>query len=126
MLPILSKTQDGHLNKETQSSTHIHTHKHTYNSFIWKSGTSDKIKRDFFQDVAVSVILYGYTTLTNHIEKKTRWEQRNDAKCCFEQIFEAASHKATVVWPLTFHLSSHPCKTNKTCWSTGLGVGMNS
>ena len=29
---------------------------------IWKSDLSDKIKRDFFQAVAVSVLLYGCTT----------------------------------------------------------------
>ena len=33
-------------------------------SITWKSDLSDKIKRDFFQAVAVSVLLYDYTTLT--------------------------------------------------------------
>ena len=32
---------------------------------IWKSDLSDKIKRDFFQTVAVSVLLYSGTTWTN-------------------------------------------------------------
>ena len=41
-------------------------------SIIWKFAQSDKIKRDFFQAVTVSILLYGCTTwtLTKHIEKK--------------------------------------------------------
>ena len=41
-------------------------------SIIWKSDRSDKIKRDFFQAVVVSILLNGYTTcmLTKRIEKK--------------------------------------------------------
>ena len=41
-------------------------------SVIWKSDLSDKIKRDFFQTVVMSILLYGYTTwmLTKHMEKK--------------------------------------------------------
>ena len=41
-------------------------------SIIWKSDLSNKIKRDFFHAVAVSVLPYGYTTwtLTKRNEKK--------------------------------------------------------
>ena len=41
-------------------------------SVIWKSDFSDKIKWDFFQAVAVTVLLYGCTawTLISHLEKK--------------------------------------------------------
>ena len=41
-------------------------------SIIWKSDLSDKIRRNFFQAVVVSILLYGCTTwiLTKHIEKK--------------------------------------------------------
>ena len=40
-------------------------------SVLWKSDLSDKIKRNFFQAVVVSVLLYRYATwmLTKHIEK---------------------------------------------------------
>ena len=31
-------------------------------SVMWKSDLSDKIKRDFFQATAMSILLYGYTT----------------------------------------------------------------
>ena len=31
-------------------------------STIWKSNPSDKIKWDFFQQVVMSVLLYGFTT----------------------------------------------------------------
>ena len=41
-------------------------------SIIWKSNLSDKIKKEFFEAVAVSVLLYGCTakTLTKRLEKK--------------------------------------------------------
>ena len=40
-------------------------------SIIWKSNLTDKMKRSFFQDVVVSILLYGYTTwaLTKRLEK---------------------------------------------------------
>ena len=39
---------------------------------IWKSDWADKIKHNFFQVAAMSILLYGCTTwmLTKHIEKK--------------------------------------------------------
>ena len=45
---------------------------------IWKSDVSDKIKRDFLQAVAVSILLYGCTTwtLTRQIEKKLNWNNK--------------------------------------------------
>ena len=41
-------------------------------SIIWKSDFSYKVKRDFFQTVAVSAVLYRCTTLiqTKRMEKK--------------------------------------------------------
>ena len=41
---------------------------------MWKSDLSDEIKWKLFQSVAVSVVLYGYTTenLTKRQEKKKR------------------------------------------------------
>ena len=38
---------------------------------IWKSDLSDEIKWEFFYTVAMSVLLYGFTTwtLTKHLEK---------------------------------------------------------
>ena len=41
-------------------------------SIIWKSNFIDKIKRDFFQAVAVSILLYDCTTwiLLKRLEKK--------------------------------------------------------
>ena len=41
-------------------------------SIIWKSGLSDKIKRNFFQAAVASILLYRFTTwtLTKHIEKR--------------------------------------------------------
>ena len=41
-------------------------------SIIWKSDLTDKMKRSFFQEAAVSILLYGCTTwtLTKRLEKK--------------------------------------------------------
>ena len=41
-------------------------------SIIWKSSLSNRIKRDFFQAVAVSILLYGFTTwmLRKRMEQK--------------------------------------------------------
>ena len=41
-------------------------------SIIWKSDTTDKMKRSFFQAAVVSILLYGCTTwtLTKRLEKK--------------------------------------------------------
>ena len=74
-----------------------------------KAWNVNKIKLDFFQAVFVSILLYGCTPwmLTKHIDK--------NATSYFEQIQEATSHEPTAVRPLTSHLISHTCKTNKTC-----------
>ena len=41
-------------------------------SIIWKSNLTDKMKRSFFQEAVVSILLYGCTTwtLTKRLEKK--------------------------------------------------------
>ena len=41
-------------------------------SVIWKSDLTDKMKRSFFQEVVVSILLYGCTTwmLTKRMEEK--------------------------------------------------------
>ena len=74
---------------------------------------SDKIKQEFFQAVAESVLMNGCTTciLTQSLEekkkkkkKKPRWQLHKDALSCFEQILEAAPNKIAAVCPLTFHL----------------------
>ena len=59
----------------------------------YKSDLTNIIKWDFFPAVAMSVLLYGYSicTLTKSFGEK-------DAIYCFEQILEAASHKAAAVW----------------------------
>ena len=44
-------------------------------SLIWKSDLSDKIKRDYFQTIIVSLLLWSCTTITNQtLGKKARWE----------------------------------------------------
>ena len=84
---------------------------------IWKSDLSNKIKQDFFQVVAVSILLYRCTIwmLTKCMEKKLDGELHKNAVCQFEQILEALPKNTTAVWPLTSHLKNHWTKMNKTC-----------
>ena len=64
----------------TESDVKIHLEMATTDvdrlSIIWKSDTSDKIKRDFFHAGAVLVLLYGYTTRKPRKRQveKARWE----------------------------------------------------
>ena len=71
---------------------------------------SNKIKREFFQDMAVSVLMYGCTTwtLTECMEKKL--ERYKHATYCFEQIQDAAPNKTATIrlwpYPLTHPVTS--------------------
>ena len=83
---------------------------------IWQSNLSDKIKWDFFQAVAVFILLHRYTTWTL---KKTHWAQawwelQKNATCCLEQILEATPHKTAAVQSSACHFPNHSRKTNKT------------
>ena len=58
---------------------------------VWRSYRnliSDKIKRDFSQNVAVAILLYGWTTIdVNETHRiKAKCELHKNAACCFEQI----------------------------------------
>ena len=83
-------------------------------SIMWKSYISDKIKQGFFQAVAISILLHGYTiwTQTNHIEKNSIRTTKNAGRCS-EQVPEATSHKTAAVWPPTSYHTNHSSKTNK-------------
>ena len=67
-------------------------------STIWKSLLSDKIKRDFFQDIAVSVLLHSYTPwiLTKCFEKK---------------LYGTNSNMLCAVLNKSWNLTNHPGKT---------------
>ena len=80
------------------------------NSHVWS-------KKYFFQSVAMSVLLYGYTTrdLNETIREKAWRELHKNAACCFKQILEVALYKAPILWPLTSHLINHPNYKKKTC-----------
>ena len=73
------------------------------------------MKLEFFQAVAMSVLLYGHTTwiLMKHLGEKTRWELHKDAACCFELILKSGHYK-TAIQPLTSHLTIHISKISKT------------
>ena len=69
----------------------------------------DKIKQEFFQALAMSVLLYGCTIWT---KKKSKYELGG----CFKQIPEAALYKTAVLWPLTSHFTNY-CRKMSTCWA---------
>ena len=76
---------------------------------------SDKIKRDFFQAVAVSILLYRGTTwtLTKSVEKKRDWNYtrmlRAGLKNAGSSILQNKSFMASNL------RSQKPFQTNKTC-----------
>ena len=83
---------------------------------IW----SDKITQEFFQAVAVSVLWYSGTTQTlmKHIEKKkTKWKLHKDAVCYFEKNPGSSTQRNNSCKAISPHLTNHPSKTNKSCWS---------
>ena len=53
--------------------------------------------------MTVSILLYGYTTLTlaKNIEQKARWEVHKNAMCYDEKFMKATPHETAAVWPLT-------------------------
>ena len=57
-------------------------------SIIRKYDLSDGIKRDFFQAVAVTILLYGCTTwiLVAHTEKTVDGNYTKNVAYCFQQI----------------------------------------
>ena len=66
-------------------------------SVIWKSDLTDKMKRSFFPEAIVSILLHGYTTwtLTKQMEKKI--------DCNYTRVLRATPHKATAERPPTTH-----------------------
>ena len=85
-------------------------------SIIWKSDLSDRIKRDFFQAVTVSVLLYGLTTWTptKCVEKKLEGNYTRMLRTFFKQILEAAPNETAEWRALLSHLPNFSNKTNKT------------
>ena len=70
-------------------------------SIIWKSDLTDKLKRDFFQAVAVSVLLYGSTTWT----LTKRLENKLDGSCT--RMLRAALNKSWRQHPTKKQLYRH-------------------
>ena len=91
-------------------------------SVEWKLVLSDKIKRNFFQAVVMSILLYGCTplTLTKVNREKTSQELYKDAKSYIEQLLEATSHKTAAARLPTSHLKNW---TKKTWWGHCLSKG---
>ena len=85
---------------------------------VYENLISVKIKREFFQDFFVSVLLYGCTTWSLRRRwKKSLMGTTQRSSMLFKQALKAASHKTAAVWPLAFRLTNHPNETNKTWWT---------
>ena len=76
---------------------------------IKESNLTDRIKRDFFQTVAVSVLLAWMLHLdANKTQReKARWELNKNGTCYFEQIQKVTVHKTAGVQPLNTHLKKN-------------------
>ena len=70
-------------------------------SVIWKSNMTDKIKRNFFQAVVMSILLYGCTTwtLTKHMEKKLDGNYTRTLRTILNKSWRQQPHKAVAVRP---------------------------
>ena len=77
-------------------------------SIIWKSNLANETKQEFFQAVAMSVLLYSC------MEKKLEENLHKNATCCFEQILDAKAQKTVAASSLTSHVTNHPSQVNKT------------
>ena len=73
-------------------------------SIIRKSDLSDKIKRDFFQTMAVSILLYGWTTWT--LTKRIDGNYTRILRAILNKSWKQYPHETTVVQPLTSHLKN--------------------
>ena len=52
----------------------------SFPSTVWKSDLSDKVKQEFSQSVAVSLLLYGCTTRNKTLREKARWDKTSKTK----------------------------------------------
>ena len=84
-------------------------------SVIWKSDLTDKMKRNFFQAMVVSILLYGCTTwtLTKCLEKKLDGNYTRMLRAILNKYWRP--HKAPAVRPPTIHHENYPSETNQTC-----------
>ena len=76
---------------------------------IWKSDLSNKIKQDFFQAVAVSILLYGCTTwsLTKCMEKKLDGNYTRMVHAILNESWKQSFPQIAAAQLLTFHLKNH-------------------
>ena len=79
------------------------------------SDLSNKIERQFFQIVAVSVLLYGCTTwtLTKRLEKKARLELHKNCGMLFWTNSGSRSLKKSSYRQLTFHRIGWGCRRHR-------------
>ena len=79
---------------------------------IWKSDLSNKINKDFFQVVVVSVLLYACTIWILTKQRKIWWELQKNATSYIEQILEATTPQ-NIICTATYLASQKPFKLNE-------------
>ena len=81
---------------------------------IWKSDLTDKLKRQFFQAVVVSVLLYGCTTWTliRCLEKKIDGSCTRMLPAVLNKSWKQHPTKEAAVWSPAPHFTNHPSKTD--------------
>ena len=93
-------------------------------SVIWKSDLTDKLKRQFFQAVVISLLMYGCTTWT----LTKRLENKQDGSCT--RMLRAVLNKSWKQHPTKKQLYSHQPPISQTilvrrtrhaghCWRSG-------
>ena len=84
-------------------------------SVIWKSDLTDKLKRQFFQAVVVSVLLYGCTTwtLTKRLESKLDGTCTRMLRAVLNKSWKQQPTKKQLYGHLPPpHLTNHPGETD--------------
>ena len=79
-------------------------------SIIWKSDLTDKMKRSFFQEAVVSILLHGCTTwtLTKRLEKKLDGNYTRMLRAILNKSWRQHPTKAPTIRPPTSHHEKYP------------------
>ena len=82
---------------------------------IWQFDLSDKRKWDFFQTVAVLILLYGCTSakwiLNKNMQKKVKWELYKDTMCVLFWTNPGSNTPQNNSCTVTYFPSHKPSKT---------------
>ena len=88
-----------------------------WQSIIWKSDLTDKMKRSFFQAAVVSILLYGCTTwmLAKRLEKKLDGNYTRMLRAILNKSWRQHPTRPQTIRPPASHHENYPSQTNQTC-----------